>query len=347
MAKKLLEKAIKDRYLILNENKDEIIYLPHTKVRKFSNPEEQVQAETFVKAIYTYGYPAQRVKVSDIVKMGSASKEADIMIYKDDACKDPYIVVECKKRQVSEKVFRGGVDQGFSYAAATNAQYVWTTSGDKEAFHEVWLDSIHERERNRLDSPPSFNEEKKFGYGIRQWFRKLARKPLISDTLVYMGLLVLSTLILSKLTVSYLYEIRTFTRPFWQNHGMDFSWLYNAIVLAASLLTLGFGRLFMRSHRLFRISANRRRLVFLIIALILFLPSWYLGADYDAGYFNWANYDHSWWSDSAYNSRKHPIMTYLWPYLTSVPFQAVAIYVLMWVLRWNYRREGKQDNTLK
>jgi hypothetical protein len=50
------------------------------KKRNYSNPEEQVQAETFLKLILTYGYDQKRIRLFVPVVMGSTTKEADIIV---------------------------------------------------------------------------------------------------------------------------------------------------------------------------------------------------------------------------------------------------------------------------
>jgi hypothetical protein len=58
--------------------------LPQEKRRNYDNPEEKVQAETFLKLILIYKYPAKRIRQFVPVQMGSETKEADIIVYADD-----------------------------------------------------------------------------------------------------------------------------------------------------------------------------------------------------------------------------------------------------------------------
>ena len=46
------------------------------------------------------------------------NNKADIIVYKDDACLEPYILVECKKEEVSEAEFSQAIEQAYSYAFA-------------------------------------------------------------------------------------------------------------------------------------------------------------------------------------------------------------------------------------
>ena len=320
-----LDQAIKDRYVIIDKKRDKVIYLPNTKTRTYSHPEEQVQLEVFLALIYKYGYPPHKIKVCEQVKMGSASKEADVIVYKDDACKDPYIMIECKKRKISNRVFEEAIDQGFSYAAVTHAEYLWIAAGDKNAFYEVWHDAINEREKNEIKRIPAYKAKKgkNIRYKFNQRLRFLTQHPIISDTLIYSMVISICMLVFSKIAVAYHPEIYQLTKPLWEKQGMDFNWIYNSIVAVSTLLSLGFGMLFMQSHKLFRTPLLEKRLVFILIALILFVPAWYMGE---------SNSDPRWWTWAKYNSRNYPSLTYIWPYLKALPFQLMAIYALIWLM---------------
>jgi len=114
-----------------------IVYTSQDKRRNFDNPEEKVQAEAYLSLIQIYKYPVKRILQYVQVRMGSDTKEADIIVYSDDGLKSPFIVVECKKPDVSEFEFSRAVDQAFSYAVAEGARYVWITSGIKNEYYEV------------------------------------------------------------------------------------------------------------------------------------------------------------------------------------------------------------------
>jgi len=320
---KLLDRAIRDRYVIIDKRRDTVIYLPHTKTRKLSNPEEQVQLHTFLELLYKYHYPAHKIKVCEKVKIGSSSREADILVYKDDEAKDPYIIVECKKAGISSRTFEDAIEQGFSYAAATNAEYVWVTSGDQQACYEVWHHRINERLANQIERVPRHKEEKSWTYSLRQKLRFFTRHSILSDTLLYSLVIFICMMVFSKVVVAYNEDIRHFLRPYWDKYHIDYNWLYNAIVLVSTFVSLIFGKIFMKSHKLFRASVLQKRLAFLFIALILFVPAWYMGE---------SNSDPQWWSSSRFYQRNLPSITFIWPYLKSVPFQVFAIYGLIWLL---------------
>lgn len=132
-----IAEGIKQKLIRLEDGGKYIVYLHQAKRRNYENPEEKVQAESFLKLALIYKYPINRIRQFVSVQMGAETKEADIVVYDDDALKSPWIVVECKKPDVSELEFVRATDQAFSYAVAEGAKFVWTTSGLKNEYYEV------------------------------------------------------------------------------------------------------------------------------------------------------------------------------------------------------------------
>jgi len=138
-----IEQLIKEGYekglIKISDDESQIVYLEQNKTRNYNNPEEKVQAETYLKLVIMYNYSAKRVKQYVQVTMGREIKEADIVVYKDDECLEPYILVECKRQEVSEAEFQQAIEQAYSYAYAlpSDIKYVWVTSGIKNEYFEV------------------------------------------------------------------------------------------------------------------------------------------------------------------------------------------------------------------
>ena len=132
-----------------------ITYTFQNKPRNYNNPEEKVQAETFLRLILDYKYPVNRIKQFVPVTMGSEVKEADIVIYEDDMCMSPHILVECKRQEVSEAEYQQAIEQAYSYAFALpcDIKYVWVTSGIKSDYFEV---DKNQNTRNQLPDIPQF-----------------------------------------------------------------------------------------------------------------------------------------------------------------------------------------------
>ena len=129
----LIQQGIEKGIIRFDEDRKNIFYINQDKRRNYTNPEEQVQAETFLKLVLEYGYSATRIQQFVSVKMGVSTKEADIIVYKDEACTQPYIVVECKNPDISEQEFKQASEQAFSYAhsLAGTTKWLFPTSRGK------------------------------------------------------------------------------------------------------------------------------------------------------------------------------------------------------------------------
>ena len=137
MDAKLKAEGIKKKLIRFEDDDKYIVYLHQNKRRNFRNPEEKVQAESFVRLVTVYKYPVKRIAQFVPVVMGADTKEADIIIYADDEHKTPLIIVECKKEEVTELEFERAGKQAVSYAVAEGARYVWVTSGLKDEYFEI------------------------------------------------------------------------------------------------------------------------------------------------------------------------------------------------------------------
>ena len=143
----LIEQGIQKGLISISEDKSRITYLNQNKTRNYNNPEEKVQAETFLKLVLLYNYPANQIKQFETVTMGSSQKEADIIVYNDEKCEQPHIVVECKKEEVSELEFVQAKEQAasYAYALAGTIQYIWVTSKIKNDYAQIDKDSKTKR----------------------------------------------------------------------------------------------------------------------------------------------------------------------------------------------------------
>ena len=134
-----IQQGVLQKLIAFNDEATRIEYMHQGKSRSYTNPEEQVQAETYCRLIIEYGYPKHRVLNFISVTMGADKKEADIVVYNDDACQEPHILVECKKEEVSEAEFNQAINQAYSYAfaMARNIKWVWVTSKIKNTYFQV------------------------------------------------------------------------------------------------------------------------------------------------------------------------------------------------------------------
>lgn len=159
----LIETGVNLGLVTFNEDCSKVTYNDQKKSRNANNPEELVQLETYLQLVLTYGYSTNRIKMFVPVTMGREIKEADIIVYNDDACSEPYILVECKKQEVSEAEFTQAIEQAYSYSFALpgNIKYVWVTSKIRNEYFKF---DKSKNSRNRLPDIPQFGVDKVANY---------------------------------------------------------------------------------------------------------------------------------------------------------------------------------------
>ena len=133
-----IQEGIRKGLISISEDEKTITYIQQNKSRNFANPEEKVQADTFILLVTKYNYNPKRIKILVPIVMGSSTKEADIVVYNDDECTDPHILVECKKSDISNLEFEQAIEQAYSYVSAmvNKARFIWVTSSDKSKYFE-------------------------------------------------------------------------------------------------------------------------------------------------------------------------------------------------------------------
>ena len=72
-----------------------ITYKPTNHRERWSDPEEQIRAEFWAELIYHYGYAPERIDLEVNVPRRTPNDWADIVVYRDDARKAPFLVFEC------------------------------------------------------------------------------------------------------------------------------------------------------------------------------------------------------------------------------------------------------------
>lgn len=60
--KDYVQLGLDNGYISFNEDRSRITYIYQNKERNYNNPEEKVQAETFLKLIFDYNYPVSRIR---------------------------------------------------------------------------------------------------------------------------------------------------------------------------------------------------------------------------------------------------------------------------------------------
>jgi type I restriction enzyme M protein len=149
LATSWLPEAIRRKIIKIDENR--ITYsLNQERSHDWSDPEEWVRAATIAWLIIDRNYPGNRIRVEVSVPRRTPSDWADIMVYCDDACRQPYLVVENKAADQSPADRAQGIEQLFGNA---NSLAVPLALYD-ESTESILFDRVHfpptEREANKL-----------------------------------------------------------------------------------------------------------------------------------------------------------------------------------------------------
>ena len=155
-AKRLLEtplimKAIAAGLLSLDESGTRITYeLARRKTYAATHSEEPVRAWVVAFLVFERGYAPDCIDLEVPVQMGSETKSADVVLFKNSKLDDAFLVAECVEPAPSVRARKKKIDQGFSYAINLGAPYVAYASDDQDTgLWEVatqW--GVKERARN-------------------------------------------------------------------------------------------------------------------------------------------------------------------------------------------------------
>jgi len=95
----------------------------------YRDPEEKVRAGFFAELVQCYQYPPERIDFEVEVPRREPKDRADIVIYRDDALKTPYCVIECKREGISQAGIEQAVKQAGGNANNLRAPYGMMVAG--------------------------------------------------------------------------------------------------------------------------------------------------------------------------------------------------------------------------
>lgn len=161
-----IENGVKSKIISFNEDRSRITYHCYRDYQtSFKNPEEKVRASYFVELIETYQYPAKRIDIEITVPRRTPEDRADIVVYSDDECKEPYLVVECKKEGITDAEFKQAIEQAFGNANSIRSQYASVVAGNTKTAFDVSGFKPNERERNVIaDIPVKYGKAPQYKY---------------------------------------------------------------------------------------------------------------------------------------------------------------------------------------
>ena len=145
----LVEEAQSHGYLAIDG--DRITYHCHREYSdNYGDPEEKVRARTYSWLILRRAYSPNRINLEVTVPRRTPGDRADVVLYRDEACLNPYLVVENKKEQCTQAEQRQAVEQGFGNANNLGAPYMLLDYGRDSVLFDCATFPAGERLRNRM-----------------------------------------------------------------------------------------------------------------------------------------------------------------------------------------------------
>lgn len=180
-----IQYGIDNKLIELTDNEGRITYFCNREYSTtFKNPEEKIRAAYFVELIRDYKYPASRIDIEVKVERRIPDDRADIVVYEDDDCKKPYLIVENKKDGITDAEFKQAIEQAFGNANSKRAKFAIVVAGNTRTAFDVGGFKSSEREKNVIaDIPEKYGKAPKFKFikGDKQRdLKTVSRQELIS-----------------------------------------------------------------------------------------------------------------------------------------------------------------------
>ncbi len=149
LANELVNEAILRGVITVTESR--VTYrLNQQKTYDWTDPEEWVRAHTIAWLIIAKDYPTNRIKTEVTVPRRTPSDSADIVVFEDDQCRNPYLVIENKASGQTAAQRAQGVEQMFGNANSLRAPLGLYDEGDPSSFFDVAGFPPTERVENRM-----------------------------------------------------------------------------------------------------------------------------------------------------------------------------------------------------
>lgn len=117
---------------------DRVSYNIHQKKSyNWTDPEEWVRARSIAFLVLEKAYTPHSIRTEVIVPRRTPEDLADIVVYKDERCQDPYLVVENKKENLSQRERNQAIEQLFGNSNSLRASVALFDSFGESLFFDV------------------------------------------------------------------------------------------------------------------------------------------------------------------------------------------------------------------
>ncbi|MEN1973253.1 N-6 DNA methylase [Luteimonas sp. MJ204] len=124
--------------------------LANTRTEDWGDPEEWVRCRCVAWLVLERDYPAACIKTEVTVPRRTPSDVADIVVYTDDTCRTPYLVVENKRAALRPGEKAQAIEQLFGNVNSLRAPWGLYDSGDESILFDAANFASMEREANQL-----------------------------------------------------------------------------------------------------------------------------------------------------------------------------------------------------
>jgi len=161
-----INRGLKANIIQFNDDESRITYIcSRNYATSFKNPEETVRASYFVELVLDYQYPKERIDIEVKVERRIPDDRADIVIYEDEECKVPYLVVEAKRDGITDSEFTQAIEQAFGNANSKRAKFAIVVAGNTRTAFNVAGFKQSEREKNVIaDIPVKYGKAPKYKF---------------------------------------------------------------------------------------------------------------------------------------------------------------------------------------
>jgi type I restriction enzyme M protein len=165
----LIQEALLRGFIEIKGNR--VTYaLGNKRAEDWTDPEEWVRSHTIAFLVLVKDYPPNRIRTEVTVPRRTPHDSADIVVYRDDACREPYLVIENKRARLSKKERDQAIEQMFGNANSLRAPLGLFDSGHDSVLFDVAGSPSMERSSNQLGPrdriAPQYGAQPKYAHVV-------------------------------------------------------------------------------------------------------------------------------------------------------------------------------------
>jgi hypothetical protein len=163
----LRAKALSQKIILLTDT--HVTYV-HTGQKFPLGKEENVRLDYFLKLVFLKFIPTELIAIEFPMRIGTTSVRADIVVRSEENFPPYFLIVECKKPQISTFEFENARLQAISYEKQLNSTFVVVTDGHKHLCLETVFSKTGKSYREISDFP-SKNTQFLLFWRLKSWWQ--------------------------------------------------------------------------------------------------------------------------------------------------------------------------------